>query len=250
MGDPLRRDLPSCAPGREAQPNGTCFTDAELAAVDVDALRSSCGGDGLCWAERDRKLPNDAHRPPKPRAWDGDPTSWLGTDDIERVMGQYTDDFLFLGALPVDGLDQSASGACRFNDACDLDPAQLGVSRVGVVFNLDTHDQPGSHWVALFWQPRRPVFYFFDSVGHPPPERVRAWCKRVARKYPPGTKRRLYRCRKQHQRENTECGMYAIYFLTEMLRGVPFREFARRDMPDGDVNRLRQHFYYDRKRMR
>ena len=48
---------------------------------------------------------------------------------------------------------------------------------IGTVFNLDDHDEPGSHWTAMYVEllPRcreKPSAYYFDSVGSKPPKEI------------------------------------------------------------------------------
>ena len=42
---------------------------------------------------------------------------------------------------------------CVSEPLCNLSIKQLmkqGKNKIGIVFNLDNHDEPGSHWVSLF----------------------------------------------------------------------------------------------------
>ena len=46
-------------------------------------------------------------------------------------------------------------------------------SYVGVVFNLDRHDQSGSHWVGLFVNIPKRVISYYDSTASPPPQYIK-----------------------------------------------------------------------------
>lgn len=75
---------------------------------------------------------------------------WLDTFDINDVMSQYEKlytDYKFLGAVPLDFQKLSNS---KIKDK-DLDALlQQQKSKIGIIYNLDYHNEPGSHWVAGF----------------------------------------------------------------------------------------------------
>ena len=39
---------------------------------------------------------------------------------------------------------------------------------MGIVFNLDPHDKPGSHWVSMYVDLNNGGIYYFDSYGYKP----------------------------------------------------------------------------------
>jgi hypothetical protein len=45
---------------------------------------------------------------------------------------------------------------------------------------------------------------------------------------------------RRSQYSNTECGMYSLYFIINMINGVPFRKFVKRRIPDKDMLELRK----------
>ena len=93
---------------------------------------------------------------------------WLSTTDINNVVEQYQEkyqDFVFLGAVPFDFMELKILGIKDLN----LDElVKDGKTKVGLIINLDEHNQDGSHWVALFTDLKNKQIYFFDSVGEPP----------------------------------------------------------------------------------
>jgi hypothetical protein len=75
---------------------------------------------------------------------------WLSTTNINDVLNQYEDlhkDFLFLGAVPNDFEELPMLGLSNINFD---NYVKEGKTKLGMVINLDTHDQTGSHWVALY----------------------------------------------------------------------------------------------------
>jgi hypothetical protein len=116
-------------------------------------------------------------KPERPAAWDKDTKQWLDTDNIEHVMKQYEDaypHFAFLGAVPLD-FDTTIPewGQCVSEEMCKLNltrSLQQGKTDLGVVFNLDPHDKPGSHWVAAYVNIPKKSAYYYDSYGYKPEE--------------------------------------------------------------------------------
>ena len=73
------------------------------------ALSNKCNNE-ICWAKQDfmndRSIIKETFRPKMPQKWkEENLTTWLNTDDINRVMKQYEKkypDFFFVGPIPLD----------------------------------------------------------------------------------------------------------------------------------------------------
>ena len=48
---------------------------------------------------------------------------------------------------------------------------------------------------------------------------------------------------KNHQKENTECGIYCLHFLTNMLQGTKFKQYLRKPLRDKDMEKYREIFF-------
>jgi hypothetical protein len=186
-------------------------------------------------------------RPAKPAAWAENPTEWHDTLSIARVMEQYEQaypHFEFIGPVPID-FDKKLPGnwsQCVVDELCDLDLATVrrrGDHAIGIVFNLDPHDKPGSHWVCAYIDLLKKAAYYYDSYGYPP-------C--------PEIKRLLRRCRDQgcetvqwndirHQRKQSECGTYCMYVLISLLKGRSFDDICKNRVDDDTMNALRDILY-------
>ena len=91
-------------------------------------------------------------RPRMPRSWIARPTTWLNNNDIHEVLSQYSShwkDFFFLGVHPRDFEAYYKNTGAR--DVRDVVKTNFdkweseGLRRFGVVFNLDSYKQSGSH---------------------------------------------------------------------------------------------------------
>lgn len=137
-----------------------------------------------CWLDveyvkdlRDTEITNKTFKPKMPSEWKKNMRTWLTTTDIADVLEQYTvqhQDFEFIGPVPID-FDKKISlfgvGMCVVQELCKIHIKRLykkGKRKIGIVFNLDPHDQPGSHWVSMFVDFDTGGIYYFDSYGYKP----------------------------------------------------------------------------------
>ena len=58
-----------------------------------------------------------------------------------------------------------------------------------------------------------------------------------------GMKYKYLENEKRHQFGNSECGMYSMYFITQMLQNKCFEKFQRKKVSDAYMLRLRKKFF-------
>jgi hypothetical protein len=186
-------------------------------------------------------------RPKKPDAWISHPTEWHDSVTLANVMTQYETaypHFEFIGPTPIDFDSQlpGAWGRCVLDELCKLDLAAMkiaGKKAIGIIFNLDPHDRPGSHWVCAYIDLVRMAAYYYDSYGYEPCAEIR---------------RLLRRCREQgckeivwndirHQRKKSECGTYCMYMIISLLKGKTFSWLCKNRVDDDTMNALRDLLY-------
>lgn len=160
--------------------------------------------------------------------------NWLSTRDITAILKQYEKlytTFLSLGAVPSDFFQLNP-----FNtDLLD------SYKKIGIVFNLDGHRDKGSHWVALIIDSDRRTIEYFDSVGNPPNKNIKRFINSIYKflKSRDTPYRYIYN-NIQHQRKNSECGVYAIYFIVQRLLGYSFSDIKRRIIHDDSMSEFRK----------
>jgi len=194
-------------------------------------------------------------KPSMPSKWKENPTTWLTTSDIEICLKQYEDkykNFKCYGALPMD-FDLERKNQCVSGDLCKINIKQHldeGKYNIGSVFNLDDHDEPGSHWVSLYMDlnsnnRETPSIYFFDSIADKPPKEIYSFVDDIKKQYKDIKNNDLEFLYNdiQHQKKNTECGIYSIHFITTMLQGKDFNEYINEIKDDQFMNKFRQ-FYF------
>lgn len=186
------------------------------------------------------ELETDTFRPKGPKGQ----FTWLNTSDIDKVMEQYEEkykDFKFLGAVPIDfdSLEQHKVSKEKIKELYDNNKTKLGI-----IFNLDEHDQPGSHWVAMYADLKKGTVYFSDSYGIAPEARIKALMRRIANfiKANGGSPVVDY-SRMQHQKQNSECGVFSVAFLLRLLKGDTFEKLVSKRVPDEEINKCRQYYF-------
>ena len=218
-------------------------------------LRGDCYGE-WCWIQQDFvKKMNDSElkntfRPKTPKAWYKKKTDWLSTSDIENVLNQYEDvhkDFQFIGAVPIDFDYEFSMGKCVIDELCNMKLEKNmdnNKKKIGIVFNLDKHDQDGSHWICMYVDLYTDDIYYFDSYGEKPPKEVKVLIDRLIKQGKKIGKKINYQYnKKRHQYKHSECGTYCINFIVSMLEGKTFKEMTDNRITDDNML-LKRDFYY------
>jgi len=185
---------------------------------------------------------------------------WLSTNDINGVMAQYMmkhKDFKYLGALPYDFEELDYTGIDNIN----LKELEKNTPKIGMVINLDEHDQPGSHWVALYTNLANNKVYFFDSFGKKPGKRITKFIRRILtfmynkknnsnfnvdqfmNKYHKSDEYDVRYNKKQHQFKNTECGVYSMNFIIRLLDNENFDNIVDNITKDDAMNACRKEYF-------
>jgi hypothetical protein len=211
--------------------------------------------DQICWLGTkvvNNDIKKNTFRPKGPsKQYD-----WLSTKDIESVMKQYEKvhtDFKFLGAVPsdFDELPIYETTNLEFKELEQKTP------KLGLVINLDTHDQSGSHWVGLFANLKTNSIYYFDSFRKQPQHRVKKFITRLLgymaykkqdtklnindfmKKYKKSDSYDIRYNKIQHQYKNSECGVYSVHFLIKLLEGKTFDDVVNNVIDDETMNKYR-----------
>lgn len=206
-----------------------------------------------CWLDHvdaDKKMKEEIFRPAMPVEWVKNKYEWLSTTDINEVMVQYEKEysnFRFFGPVPVD---------CPKDIYCELTDLDIkglkskGVDYIGVVFNLDRHDQSGSHWVALYINIPKSLITYYDSTASQPPEDIKYFINMIGIKLNKLNSNHTYEYnKKRHQYGGSECGMYSMNFLIESLKGKTLKDIEMKAITDREVNLLRNYLYRPPKNM-
>ena len=269
-----------CSPSAKSK-NFTCYSDESLVRMKAlwnarhpdarieatsdrtiwsalrDRMKDVCASE-KCWLRQKfiankltAELTSYTFAPDHPDSWNRNPREWLTSVDIEHVMRQYEKKykhFEFLGPSPIDFDKHLLYNECVWEELCKFDvrkQLRRGKTKIGIVFNVDPHYKDGSHWISMFVDLQKKYIFFFDSTGDPIPDEIEKLMERiVSQAAAVGIKLKEIINDKEHQRGDTECGIYSLYLITELLEGrrTP-HYFLTHRIPDAEMEKLRKIYF-------
>jgi hypothetical protein len=167
--------------------------------------------------------------PKSPEEWKRKPTAWLSSIEITDVLTQYEfsyPDFKYLGPSPADFYFRE-NGTCVWEELCKFNVKEVKKTKtkVGIVFNLDTHEGDGTHWVSIFMDLIARKMYYFDSTGEKIDHHILKFYDKVNAQEPYEL---IQNHPTEHQFGNTECGMYTLFFIIIMIHTNDFSLFTNK----------------------
>lgn len=127
----------------------------------------------------------------------------MDTISIREYIRPYQRESIFKGVFPCDSMPHSFKLPAAF------------------VINLSRHDEPGTHWVAIYISERGNAFYF-DSFGMKSTNfHINAFLKTHAKSVTYNTKQI------QHISSN-KCGRFCCVFIVAALKKCSIDSFLRR----------------------
>jgi Ulp1 protease family, C-terminal catalytic domain len=224
-----------------------------------------------CWLglvsdpETRKKWDERLFAPDRPTEWKDDPNQWLSNFDIMAVLKNYErayPHFKLLGPTTIDYYVRSdmTGGKCVCEDLCNFSLKKMlakGKTDFGIIFNLDKHDEPGSHWVSMYVDTKNSLIYYYDSAKNKIPKEVLKFKNELIKQgkaLKPPISFRFMKNKKQHQKSNTECGMYSLFFIITFLTGnTEFKKnmtidekiqlFQKASIPDKYVEKYRTIYF-------
>jgi len=203
---------------------------------DLKQRLSECSKED-CWLNQVKnkdtreEIEKESFAPKQPEKWKKNPNEWLSNYDIINVLIQYEKtykNFYLIGPTPIDfdSRPRELEGDCVWEELCNFNlekHIKNGKRKIAIVFNLDKHNQSGSHWVSLFIDLDDNFAFYMDSAGNKIPKEIQTLYKRIYKQglemHPPIKIKFYENSPMEHQMENTECGMYTLFFIITMLTG-------------------------------
>ena len=215
-----------------------------------------------CWLKQKDKLGNvkdeinNSFAPEQPQGWKKNPNEWLSSDEIIDVMKQYEKAykcFKFIGPTPIDFDKRMMYGECVWDELCNLDLKEMkkqGKFKIGIIFNTDPHDKGGQHWISMFINIKRGLIFFYDSTGDHEQREITKLVKRLIKQgtemNPPIHFKYDTNNGIQHQKGNTECGVYSLYFIVHMLQDKLSKNYMKtHNLADKYISNFRNIYFND-----
>lgn len=216
-----------------------------------------------CWMRQkfvEGKLDQETEKytfaPNPPASWRNKPNEWLSNIDIIKVMRHfenYYTQFAFIGPSSIDFDTRLINGQCVWEELCRFSLTKMLKKRkhkIGIIFNTHPHTKNGEHWVSMFidttYNPE-PYIFYFDSAGSPIKKEIMAFSKRVMNEGESiGLPLQFVQNHpKEHQKGDSECGMYCLHMIIEILTGKKsYKYFLEQRIPDKEMENFR-HVYFD-----
>ena len=234
----------------------------EIWVALMDKMKNVCNNE-MCWLKQQfvdnnisTKILKDNFAPQSPKSWKKNPNEWLSNFDLKAVMKQYENeykDFYFIGPSPID-FDTKISendnkSSCVLDDLCAFNLQSYikkGKEKIGIIFNTDPHNEGGTHWISLFINVPERYVYFFNSTGESIPDEIDVLVKRIIKQSKKLGKELKFsqNAPKQHQKGGSECGMYSLYFIINVLKGTVEPSFFKtKTIKDEEVQEFRKIFF-------
>ena len=216
-----------------------------------------------CWLKQNKDFGKisediiDSFAPESPSEWKSNPNEWLSSVDIDKVMNQYKKAykcFEFIGPSPIDFDTKTSHGECVWNELCNFSLAnqiKKGKNKIGIIFNTDPHNKSGSHWISLFINIKKKIICFFDSVGTRQSKEIMKLVNRIidqGHKLNPKINFKFENNNGvEHQNENTECGIYSLFFIIHMLQDKTSENFYKTHIIKDDQIQNYRKIYFNEK---
>lgn len=216
-----------------------------------------------CWLKQNKDFGKisediiDSFAPESPSEWKTNPNEWLSSVDIDKVMNQYKKAykcFEFIGPSPIDFDTKTSHGECVWNELCNFSLAnqiKKGKNKIGIIFNTDPHNKSGSHWISLFINIKKKIIFFFDSVGTKPSKEIMKLVNRIIEQGNKLNPKINFKFEDnngvEHQNENTECGIYSLFFIIHMLQDKTSESFYKTHIIKDDQIQNYRKIYFNEK---
>lgn len=234
----------------------SCDSKKELWTKLNNKLQDKCDDD-YCWTKQEflkdnKDLKKNYFRPKMPKVWETNKREWLNTYDINKVMKQYETkypNFHFIGAVPMDFDKKLSFGSCVIDELCNINIKRFikkGKNKIGIILNLDNHDQEGSHWVSLFCDFEKNNIYYFDSYGYKETNEINNLVSRLQAQGATLNKDiKFHSNNVRNQYKDSECGVYSINFIERLLKGDTFDSILNNKVYDDEMyNNRKRYFMY------
>ena len=211
-----------------------------------------------CWLKQKfmegnvtKDLLNYTFSPKSPDSWKKNKNEWLSSEDILKVMKQYEKFykcFDFIGPSPIDYDTHKLYGECVWEELCKFNLSneiKKGKNKIGIIFNTDPHTKGGEHWICLFINIKKKYIIYFDSVGNYTPKQVNKFIKNIKNQ---GNNLNLnfktYKNKLKHQKRDSECGMYCLHVIIELLKDNTNPEkLINKRITDEEMEKYRKEYF-------
>jgi hypothetical protein len=171
---------------------------------------------------------------------------WLNNHEIDNVMNNFKLAFPNFYPYKTQSIDFSKIKS----ELGKYDTPKLlkKYNQIGCVINTDYHWGGGIHWLCVFIDAINGTIEFFNS-GKKKYKQIIFWMiktKLILKKhYPDKIFKMVLITEIEHQKYDSECGMFSLYYIWERLNGRPYTWFNENEITDLEVFKVRRKFFRD-----
>jgi hypothetical protein len=125
-----------------------------------------------------------------------------------------------------------------------------GYKTFGVVMNTDVRTGGGIHWFSLFCDFRTTPYTveYFNSSGNKPVKQIQDWLIKTEEnlKSAGHNTNVVVLSGLSHQKSETECGLYSLYYIWNRIKDVPAENFQQKKVPDSMMYAFRKQCFKTR----
>lgn len=256
-------DLNSIIKKTNILPNSKLKKISNNELLNIVKKQTSCNDEACIVNKYDSNLYNKYYKPLMPKDWYKSPNEWLTNYDIKKVLKQYVDEpkfnFQLLSISPIDWnvkINSFFNSNCVSNELCNINTKKIKTFKqndkwkFAIVFNTDTHDGPGQHWISIFVnmneRSKNYGIYYFDSNGTFKSKYIKEIMIKLKNHIDIINKKpiKFFENNMAIQRTSSECGMYSLVFIIYMIKNKPFKKileiFTNDNKKDNHVFQYRE----------
>jgi len=199
--------------------------------------------DEMCWIQNNQIALGDylsddtknSFAPLAPSNWSKNPNEWVSNFDIMKVIKQFKKIypcFEFIGPTSIDFNYILYDKECVCNELCYFSLEkyiQQKKTKIGIIFNTDTHDEDGEHWISMFINLKKKQITYFDSVGNELPNEIANLIQKIIQQGKqlnnPIDFEVVTIDNVEHQLKDSECGVYSLFFIINLLEDTIDNKF-------------------------
>jgi hypothetical protein len=238
------------------------ITAINIDDIIVDLKSNLLCSDERCWLQElhlnhieEDKIISNFFLPHRPDTWIKKENTWVNNEDISQFMNAIQlshKRYKFIGpsCINYNTLLYDNEYVCNELHYFNLQSLiQQKYNNIGIIFNTCLYNQPGKHWVALFIDIENTFIFYFDSLGKSMHKNIQSFIENVSHQAKAQNIIMKLHTNAQHihQKSNTECGMYCMYFLYTMIKSkntsMKIRHFKYDNITDDIVFKLRKTYY-------
>lgn len=168
---------------------------------------------------------------------------WLNNENIDKCLELWRAKFPKFFHMEYKMRDTAGRAVSKLNWAEIVKRYNF----MACALNTDTSGGSGEHWVSFVVDIKGRTVEYFDSAGQTPHDEFVELVVQTANALSaigPHKFQDVLVTSVEHQKGNTECGVYTLYYILSRLNGVSYKEFEFKRVPDELMIKFRKYIFH------